>query len=425
MSALTPELLSEIARRHGTPVYVYDASLVRRQLGTLRRFDRVRYAQKAWPNLHLLRLLRGEGALVDCVSLGELERALLAGFSPEPERHEIVFTADILTEAALDRIVATGVPVNAGSADMLTQLGQRRRRHPVWLRINPGFGHGHSKKTNTGGESSKHGIWHEALPDALARIDTHELDLVGLHMHIGSGADIQHLARVCDAMVQQVERMKAQGRDLRAISAGGGLPVPYRKGDAEIDPEEHFRLWNEARARIERLLGHAVKLEIEPGRYLVAASGVLVSEVRATKDVGGNHFTLVDAGFNDLVRPTLYGAHHEISIISGSGPLAGRAKRPTIVAGPLCESGDVFTQDASGNVTARELPEARVGDLLVFADAGAYGASMGSNYNSRPLAPEVLVDGGEVRLIRRRQRLDELLALEDFSAEEAAEKAAR
>jgi diaminopimelate decarboxylase len=188
--------------------------------------------------------------------------------------------------------------------------------------------------------------------------------------------------------------------------------VPYRKGDPELDPAAHFRLWDDARRRIEGLLGHPVTLEIEPGRYLVAAAGVLVSEVRAIKDVGANHFTLVDAGFNDLMRPTMYGAHHEISLIPRTGSLAGRPSRSSIVAGPLCESGDVFTQDSSGNVTPREFPAAIVGDLLVFSDAGAYGASMGSNYNSRPLAPEVLVDGSEIRLIRRRQRIDELLALE-------------
>ncbi|HEX5102091.1 MAG TPA: diaminopimelate decarboxylase [Polyangiaceae bacterium] len=413
MSAFSPELLGEIASRYGTPVYVYDAAVVRRQLATLESFDRVRYAQKACPNVHLLRLLRSEGAVVDCVSLGELERALTAGFSPDPARHEIVFTADILTEAVLARIVETGVPMNAGSSDMLTQLGERRRGHPVWLRVNPGFGHGHNKKTNTGGESSKHGIWHETLDDAFARIEAYDLDLVGLHMHIGSGADIEHLRRVCDAMVAEVAHLKAAGRDLRAISAGGGLPVPYRQGDPELDHVAHFRLWNDARQRIEGLLGHPVTLEIEPGRYLVAPAGVLVSEVRAIKDVGANHFTLVDAGFNDLMRPTLYGAYHEISVIPRQGSLAGRRTRPSIVAGPLCESGDVFTQDSSGNVTPRMFPEASVGDLLVFGDAGAYGASMGSNYNSRPLSPEVLVDGSEIRLIRRRQRIDELLSLEE------------
>jgi diaminopimelate decarboxylase len=412
MHAFAPELLADIAQRHGTPVYVYDADRIRRQFASLRQFDRVRYAQKACPNVHVLSLLRAEGALIDCVSPGELERALAAGFSPDPARHEIVYTADILSRSALDRVVETGVPVNAGSADMLSQLGERHRGHPVWLRVNPGFGHGHSKKTNTGGESSKHGIWHDAVGDALARIDAFQLDLVGLHMHIGSGADTAHLARVCDAMVQQVQRVRDLGWDLRAVSAGGGLPVPYRSGDAQIDPNAHFRVWHAARQRIEQIVGHSVTLEVEPGRFLVAAAGVLVSEVRASKRVGDNHFTLVDAGFNDLARPAMYGAHHEIVVIPRTGSLADRELVPSIVAGPLCESGDVFTQDAQGNVLARNVPNARVGDLLVFSDAGAYGASMGSNYNSRPLAPEVLVDGTTVRLIRRRQQIEELLALE-------------
>ena len=198
-------------------------------------------------------------------------------------------------EEVLARVVETGVPVNAGSADMLTQLGERRRGHPVWLRGNPGVQPTvTARKTNTGGESSKHGIWHETLSDALARVQAYELDLVGLHMHIGSGADLEHLGQVCDAMVHEVEQLKAAGHDLRAISAGGGLPVPYRKGDPELDTATHFRLWSEARRRIERLLGHSVTLEIEPGRYLVAAAGVLLSEVRAKPNTGGanNHFTL-------------------------------------------------------------------------------------------------------------------------------------
>lgn len=408
MTAFSSAQLSEIARRFGTPVYVYDAASVRRQVASLARFDRIRYAQKANANVHVLRLLKQAGAVIDCVSLGELARALEAGYSPDPARHEIVFTADILTEEAVARVVELGVPVNAGSTDMLSQIGQRRRGHPVWLRVNPGFGHGHSRKTNTGGESSKHGIWHDDIADALSRIDQFGLDLVGLHMHIGSGADVEHLERVCDAMVKQVERI---GRDIRAISAGGGLPVPYRPGDPGIDPAAHFALWDQARKRIEGALGHPVELEIEPGRYLVAAAGVLVSEVRATKSVGSNHFTLVDAGFNDLVRPAMYGAHHEIRVISKDGS-DGKATMPTIVAGPLCESGDVFTQDAAGQVVPRALPRADVGDLLVFCDTGAYGASMSGNYNSRPLAPEVLVDGGDVRLIRRRQSIEELIALE-------------
>jgi diaminopimelate decarboxylase len=411
MDRARQRLLLDIAAQFGTPVYVYDAAILRRQLASLRRFDRVRFAQKACANTHLLRLLRAEGAWVDCVSPGELARALAAGFRPGAEPAEIVYTADILTDQTLDRVLEAGVPVNAGSEDMLTQIGERRRGHPVWLRINPGFGHGHNKKVNTGGESSKHGIWHENLGEALARVERHGLDLVGLHMHIGSGADLEHLARVADAMVLAVERA---GRDLRAVSAGGGLPIPYREGEAPIDPVGHFAVWDKARRRIEAQLGHSVELEIEPGRYLAGPAGVLLADVRAVKTMGSNHFTLVDAGFNDLMRPSMYGAYHAISLLSRSGDVEARASRPTLVAGPICESGDVFTQDASGNVAPRVLPEARVGDVMVFHDAGAYGASMSSNYNSRPLAAEVLIDGERTTLIRRRQTIDDLLQLEQI-----------
>jgi diaminopimelate decarboxylase len=139
---------------------------------------------------------------------------------------------------------------------------------------------------------------------------------------------------------------------------------------------------------------------------------VLLAEVRATKTMGKNHFTVIDAGFNDLVRPAMYGAYHELSLLSRSDEVEARASRPTLVAGPLCESGDVFTQDASGHPQPRQLPQARMGDILVFHDAGAYGASMSSNYNSRPLAAEVLIEGNVPRLIRRRQTIEDLLLLE-------------
>jgi diaminopimelate decarboxylase len=156
-----------------------------------------------------------------------------------------------------------------------------------------------------------------------------------------------------------------------------------------------------------------VELEIEPGRYLVGPAGVLLSEVRATKQMGQNHFTLVDAGFNDLVRPSMYGAYHALSLLSASGDVEQRLQRPTVVGGPLCESGDVFTQGEGGVVTPRELPGASVGDFVVLHDAGAYGASQASNYNTRPLAPEILLENGFVRLIRRRQTVEELLELEE------------
>ncbi len=228
-------------------------------------------------------------------------------------------------------------------------------------------------------------------------------------MHIGSGVDYGHLQQVCDAMVDQVV---AFGQDLQAISAGGGLSIPYRFGEEAIDTQHYYGLWNGARERIAAHLGHAVKLEIEPGRFLVAESGVLVSQVRAVKQMGSRHFVLVDAGFSDLMRPSMYGSYHHISLLPADGSAPGEANVESVVAGPLCESGDVFTQMEGGKVETRALPAAQVGDYLVFHDTGAYGASMSSNYNSRPLIPEVLFEQGVPREIRRAQTIQELLALE-------------
>ena len=411
MNPFDPATLTRLAREHGTPLWVYDAATIRQRITDLRSFDSIRFAQKANANTHLLRLMREQGVVVDAVSRGEIERALAAGYTAAPAAcgaSGIVFTADLFDHDTLDTVVHHNVPVNAGSTDMLDQLGARSPGHHVWLRINPGFGHGHSNKTNTGGEHSKHGIWHTELPQAMAAIQRHGLHLVGLHMHIGSGVDYSHLQQVCAAMVTLV---KDSGCTLEAISAGGGLSIPYREGEARIDTAHYFSLWDAARREIAAHLKRDVHLEIEPGRYLVAESGVLLAEVRATKWQGNQHFTLVDAGFSDLMRPAMYGAFHGMSLLA---PDAGRRPlRQTVVAGPLCESGDVFTQEEGGVVLTRELPEARVGDLLVLHDAGAYGASMSSNYNSRPLAAEVLVDGPDARLIRRRQRVEEVLELEN------------
>lgn len=406
-TALNATNLLPLAQRYSGPFWAYDAEIIQQRIAQLSAFDVVRFAQKACSNIHILRLMRAAGVKVDSVSLGEIERALAAGFQPGGE--DIVFTADVLDSPTLARIAELKVPVNAGSVDMLHQLGAVSPGHSVWLRINPGFGHGHSQKTNTGGENSKHGIWHSDLPLALAAIQQHGLQLVGLHMHIGSGVDYGHLQQVCDAMVDQVV---AFGQDLQAISAGGGLSIPYRFGEEAIDTQHYYGLWNGARERIAAHLGHAVKLEIEPGRFLVAESGVLVSQVRAVKQMGSRHFVLVDAGFSDLMRPSMYGSYHHISLLPADGSAPGDAHMESVVAGPLCESGDVFTQLEGGKVETRALPAAQVGDYLVFHDTGAYGASMSSNYNSRPLIPEVLFEQGVPREIRRAQTIQELLALE-------------
>ncbi|KNH27134.1 diaminopimelate decarboxylase [Pseudomonas syringae] len=400
--------LAETAKQHGTPLWCYDAQTIRARVDQLQGFDVIRYAQKACSNLHILRLIREQGVRVDAVSLGEIERALLAGYSPSGDPAGIVLTCDLFDEATLRRVVELNIEVNAGSIDMLRQLGKASAGHRVWLRINPGFGHGHSRKTNTGGENSKHGIWYDQVQEALGVIRQFGLKLVGLHMHIGSGVDYAHLEQVGCAMVSAV---RALDHDIEAFSIGGGLSTPYRVGDEPVDIQRYVNAWRQAKQDIEAFLAHPVRMEIEPGRFLVAESGCLVTEVRAVKKVGSRNFILVNAGFNDLMRPALYGAYHQMTLLNSQGVPVSRPKHLCVVGGPLCESGDIFTQDEQG-VTPRLLPEAQVGDLLIMHDTGAYGASMSSNYNSRTLLPEVLIEQGQAKLIRRPQPLSDLLALE-------------
>jgi diaminopimelate decarboxylase len=397
--------IADLARQFGTPVFVYDAATMLRRLEDLRAFDVVRYAQKACSNLAVLDLLRRHGALVDAVSAGEVQRAMAAGYQAQADPPPIVYTADIFDAESLELVTAENVHVNCGSHDMIDQYGSRAPGREITLRVNPGFGHGHSRKTNTGGDRAKHGIWHEELPDCLVDAEHYGLGVTGLHVHIGSGTDLAHLSQVCRAMEAAAEVV---GRNLRSISAGGGLPVPYREDESYVDLEEYFRLWDATRQRLQARFGHPIRLEIEPGRYLVAESGFLVTEIRAIKRQGENLFYLVDAGFNNLARPILYGAYHPISI----APADGDTRRPlvdVIVGGPLCESGDVFTQEEGGFVVKRRLPLAGVGDLMAIECAGAYGFVMGSNYNSKPLAAEVLVQEGRPHLVRRRQTFDDLI----------------
>jgi diaminopimelate decarboxylase len=216
---------------------------------------------------------------------------------------------------------------------------------------------------------------------------------------------LEHLRHVCQAMEKTARDV---GRSIVGISAGGGLPVPYRAEESFVDIKEYFKLWDATRKRLEDAFGHKVWLEIEPGRYVAAEAGYLISEIRAIKRMGANTFYLLDAGFNNLARPILYGAYHPMSIVPKAGSGEERPLQDVVVGGPLCESGDIFTQEAGGIVCTRKLPAAEIGEFLVIEIAGAYGAVMGSNYNSKPLAAEVLIHGGKAHLIRKRQSLDDL-----------------
>ena len=404
------EIVSAV-EQYGSPLWLYDFGVIEKRIWDLRFFGVIRYAQKAASNINILSRIKNSGVEVDAVSAGEIIRALRAGFTPD----EIRYTADIFDRDSLALIKEHSIPVNIGSPNMLMQLHEANIKVPIAIRINPGFGHGHSKKVNTGGELSKHGVWHSDLGVVARNAAELGFKVECLHVHIGSGSDYIHLSHVVSAMEQSVGLVAALVPELKTISIGGGLPVSYTRDEQEkhVNLERYYNIWDTARIRIGNYLGHYLQLEVEPGRYLVAESCVLAAEIRSIKKMGGNLFYLIDAGFTDLIRPAFYGAYHYISIIHRNKRVTDEEK-DVIVAGPLCESCDVFTQEEGGIVVSRKLPFAQVGDLLIIHDAGAYGSAMSSNYNSRLLAPEVLCEKGEYTQIRKRQTFEQLLENEVF-----------
>lgn len=419
MTEIAGVKIADLVRDFGTPVFVYDEARIVSQLKDLEQFDVVRYAQKACSNLTILQTLRREGAKVDAVSAMEIRRALAAGFKAHPDTEEeipeIVYTADIFDRDALELCVEHGIHVNCGSIDMIHQLGKALNARPeteypieITIRINPGFGHGHSQKTNTGGPLSKHGIWYQDIPTAMSVGARYGIAITGLHIHIGSGTDFEHLSQCCSAMK---DFAMSVGSSVHTISTGGGLPTVYKDGDEYVDIQKYYELWDKTRCEIEQMNQTPITLEIEPGRYLVAESGYLLSEVRAVKTQGGTDlFYLLDAGFNTLARPMLYGSWHPMSLCPADGDTT--EERPTVnavVCGPLCESGDVFTQEEGGYVVTRPMPRAWTGDILVMGCAGAYGFVMGSNYNSKLYAAEVLIRDGKPYCIRKRQTFEQLI----------------
>lgn len=393
-------------KNYETPIWIYDLNIIIQQIKKLKKFDIIRFAQKACSNLNILKIMKKNKIKVDAVSLGELERALLSGF--KPKTNDIIYTSDILEEKTLKYIIKYKIPVNAGSICMLEQLGKKSPKHPVWLRINPKFGAGHHIKTNTGGENSKHGIWDPKK--ALLIIKKYNLKLIGLHMHIGSGANYNHLKKVSTAMIQYALKINQK---IKFISAGGGLSIPYKNNEEEINIYEYYKIWNKARKLIESKLKCSIKLEIEPGRFLTAQSGVLVSKVCAVKKSGKNNFVILNAGFNDLIRPVLYNSYHKITVITKKNKNIQKNKiHKNIITGPLCESGDIFTVDSQGYIKKIKTRKIYQNDYIIIHDTGAYGSTMSSNYNSKPLIPELLYKNNDFILIRKKQTIKEMLSLE-------------
>jgi diaminopimelate decarboxylase len=412
--------LARLADEIGTPFYFYDGQELGRRLNELAALTagdalQARYAMKANSNWKVLEAVRGAGLWIDAVSGNEVLRARRAGFEMGSRPPVVMLTADVLRDNALTVVLEHGVLPNVGSPGMIDELRGAGYAGPIAVRVNPGFGHGHVQSCDTGGPSSKHGIWHEALDRLRARAAAAKLPIIALHAHIGTGPQIEEFNENMRRLVGMIVERLPEFPDLEGVNLGGGIPHPYRPGAPRYELASFRPLLVDAAARLAAAGGRPIRVEIEPGRYPIAAAGLLVCRVKDLKETAsnakgpGHRFIMVDAGFNDLVRPAMYGSYHHISVV-GKG--ANRPPEPFVVAGPLCESGDVFTRDDKELLDPRQLPTPDVGDLLVLHDAGAYGTSMSSNYVSLGRAAQVFWDGGRATLVSRRETIDDVMRAE-------------
>ncbi len=396
--------LGSIAERVGTPTYIYSAAAIR---DAFLEFDRafarhphaIHYALKANSTLAIVRLLRDLGSHVDANSGGEIELALRAGFTPE----QIVFTGVGKTPEELSRAVALGVKAinveSAGELDRLAQLAaDRGTRARVALRVNPDIDARTHPHISTGLKMNKFGVPIEhavALYREMASLPS--LHPTGIHVHLGSQiVTLDPFRRAAEAVVALARELGDAGIRLDYLDLGGGLGISY-----DGEPVPHPSAYADAVLSIVR--GSGLSIVVEPGRLIVGAAGALVAAVVDVKQFpGGRHFVVLDAGMTALLRPALYGAFHRIVAVKARpGPQVA-----CDIVGPVCESSDVFGRD-------RLMPPLEPGDFIAVLDAGAYAVAMASNYNRRPLPAEVLVEDGQCRIVRRRQTVDDMLALEE------------
>jgi len=406
---LTPADAALVRERFGTPCFVYDRAALEAAARTALAFPHafgftLRYAMKANSSHAVLAIFRDLGLHIDASSDPEVERALRAGFAPG----HIQLTAQVPSRR-LEEFVALGVLYNACSLHQLDRYGRVLPGRDVTIRVNPGLGSGSTNRTNTGGPAASFGIWHAHLDEAKALAARHRLVVRGLHTHIGSGSDPAVWMRVAGLVLEIAERLPA----VITVSLGGGFKVARVPGEQATDLAAVGSVVRQAFVGFQRRTGRRLHLEIEPGTYLVANAGVVVATCVDVVDTGqdGYLFAKLDAGMTEVTRPSLYGAQHPIAVLA-----EGRPAARVVFVGPCCESGDILTP-APGDPEAlapREVARPEIGDLVVVGGAGAYCAAMSTgNYNSYPLAPEVLREpDGSLRLVRRRQSLEQMLANE-------------
>ena len=392
-------LLLDLAERYHTPLFVYDGDLVLERYRELFKFIpdpglKIFYAMKANYNPMLLTMLRDAGCGIDAVSPGEVELALRMGFAPE----RIMYTANNMTDEEFERVRRTNVTMNIGSLSRLRKIANAHKGMSLCLRFNPDVCDGDSVHTMTAGALTKFGILLSDVEEVKRLVKQGDLHVIGLHEHTGSG--LQHAESVYRAMDNLMAiATKENFPELRFLDFGGGFKVPYRPDEARIDYVEMGRRIAEKFAAFRRAYGRDLAICFEPGKFLVAECGVLLTQVNTLKHNRERLIAGCDSGFPQLIRPLLYGAYHEIENLSNP---YGK-KQLYDVCGNICETGDRFAEQ-------RELPEIREYDILGIRNAGAYCYSMGGIYNLRSMPGEVVIVNRQVKFLRRRCSDQEMIA---------------
>ena len=396
----------KIAQEFGTPLYVYNEDIIRdrmkRVANVITKYPyKANYSCKTNTNLEILKIALSVGVNADAMSEGEMRMLLKAGFTPE----RIFYVCNNVSADEMRFAIDNGIPVSLDSLDQLRLFGEINRGGRCAVRINPGVGAGHHEKVVTAGKKTKFGIAEEDIDKIFDIAAEHDLKIVGINQHVGS----QFLdATPFLAAVDNLLRIAMKFEDLEFIDFGGGYGIPYHKLDdeKEFDMEHFSKEFTEKLDRFIPQYGSAPLFKSEPGRYCVAEGGVILGRVHSIKQNSGIKYIGTDVGMNVLVRPSMYDSWHDIEVISNGHVVyrdAGELEKVT-VCGNICESGDVLCKD-------REMPKIGDNDLICVLDAGAYGYSMCSSYNTRLRPAEVMIcSDGSVKLIRRRETFEDMFA---------------
>lgn len=393
---MTDNDLLNVASEYGNPVYVYDSAKIASQYKRLTSaFSgiedlRINYATKALSNISILKLMRQLGSGLDTVSIQEVQLGLAAGFEPQ----SIIYTPNGVSLKEIEAVAKMGVQINIDNLSLLEQFGARHPTTPVCIRINPHVMAGGNSNISVGHIDSKFGISIHQIPHLLRIVEITQMNINGIHMHTGSDIlDIGVFLYAAEILFDTAKHFK----NLEFLDFGSGFKVPYQKNDIETNVEEFGDKLSTRFNAFCKEYGKDLQLIFEPGKFLVSEAGHFVTQVNVVKQTTSTVFAQVDSGFNHLIRPMLYGSHHQIQNLSNP---SGKERFYSVV-GYICET-DTFANN-------RKIPEITEGDLLVFRNSGAYCFSMASNYNSRYRPAEVLWHEGKAHLIRKRETFEDIL----------------